>query len=131
MLELSSTNHLYSSAVVRPLNSDHNSPYPQPQSGTVGTRHPEPLTARSTPPCTSAADQRALPDPFWSNVPVPGETDCMEWTKDEFVLTDDSRRLDLERTFTLLQGTYWGVRRPREVVTRSNRNVEAEDSGNG
>ncbi len=42
----------------------------------------------------------------------------MEWTKDEFVLTDDSRRLDLERTFTLLQGTYWGVRRPREVVTR-------------
>jgi hypothetical protein len=29
----------------------------------------------------------------------------MEWTKDEFVLTDDSRRLDLELTFVLLQGT--------------------------
>jgi GNAT superfamily N-acetyltransferase len=42
----------------------------------------------------------------------------MEWTKDEFVLTDDSRRLDLELTFVLLQGTYWGVRRPREVVAK-------------
>ncbi len=42
----------------------------------------------------------------------------MEWAKDEFVLTDDSSRLDLDRTFMLLQATYWGVRRPREVVER-------------
>jgi hypothetical protein len=42
----------------------------------------------------------------------------MEWTKNEFVLTDDSSRLDLDRTFRLLQGTYWGVRRPREVIAR-------------
>lgn len=42
----------------------------------------------------------------------------MEWTRDEFVLTDDSSRFDLERTFLLLQGTYWGVRRPREVVAK-------------
>jgi len=42
----------------------------------------------------------------------------MEWTRNEFVLTDDSSRLDLDRTFMLLQGTYWGVRRPREVVAK-------------
>lgn len=42
----------------------------------------------------------------------------MDWTKDEFTLTDDSSRLDAERAFMLLQGTYWGVRRPREVVDK-------------
>jgi GNAT superfamily N-acetyltransferase len=42
----------------------------------------------------------------------------VEWTRDEFVLTDDSSRLDLERTLSLLQGTYWGIRRPREVVAK-------------
>ena len=42
----------------------------------------------------------------------------MEWMKEEFTLTDDSRRLDLDQTFTLLHGTYWGVRRPREVVAK-------------
>jgi len=42
----------------------------------------------------------------------------VEWTRDEFVLTDDPSRFDLERTFLLLQGTYWGVRRPREVVAK-------------
>jgi GNAT superfamily N-acetyltransferase len=40
----------------------------------------------------------------------------MEWAKGEFVLTDDSSRVDLTRTFDLLQSTYWGVRRPRDVV---------------
>ena len=42
----------------------------------------------------------------------------MEWGKGEFVLTDDSSRVDLTRTFELLQSTYWGVRRPRDVVER-------------
>lgn len=42
----------------------------------------------------------------------------MEWMKDEFTLTDDSSRLNLEQTFMLLHGTYWGVRRPREVVAK-------------
>jgi GNAT superfamily N-acetyltransferase len=42
----------------------------------------------------------------------------VEWAKDEFVLTDNSSRLDLDRTFLLLHGTYWGVRRPREVVAK-------------
>ena len=42
----------------------------------------------------------------------------MQWMKDEFTLTDDSSRLDLERTFMLLHRTYWGVRRPREVVAK-------------
>lgn len=42
----------------------------------------------------------------------------MKWAKEEFVLTDDSRRLNLDRTFLLLQGTYWGVRRPREVIVK-------------
>lgn len=40
----------------------------------------------------------------------------MEWLRDEFLLTDDTGRLDVDRTFELLQATYWGVRRPREVV---------------
>ena len=42
----------------------------------------------------------------------------MEWVKGEFVLTDDSSRVDLTRTFDLLQATYWGVRRPRDVVEK-------------
>jgi GNAT superfamily N-acetyltransferase len=42
----------------------------------------------------------------------------MEWRKDDFVLTDESSHFDLDRTFALLQATYWGVRRPREVVAR-------------
>ena len=42
----------------------------------------------------------------------------MQWEKGGFLLTDDSDRLDRERTFALLNATYWGVRRPREVVER-------------
>ena len=37
------------------------------------------------------------------------EVDSVDWTRDEFVLTDESNRRDLNRTFLLLQGTYWGV----------------------
>ncbi len=40
----------------------------------------------------------------------------MEWTRDEFTLTDAPDRVDLERTYALLQSTYWAARRPRQVV---------------
>jgi GNAT superfamily N-acetyltransferase len=40
----------------------------------------------------------------------------MEWTKDQFLLTDDATRVDVDCTFRLLRDTYWGVRRPRHVV---------------
>lgn len=40
----------------------------------------------------------------------------MEWTRAEFVLTDNVDQLDLDRTFALLNATYWGERRPRHVV---------------
>lgn len=40
----------------------------------------------------------------------------MQWTRNEFVLTDAPDRVDVERTYQLLRDTYWGVRRPHEVV---------------
>jgi GNAT superfamily N-acetyltransferase len=40
----------------------------------------------------------------------------MDWIRDEFILTDDATRIDLVKTQALLQGTYWGVRRPPAVV---------------
>ena len=42
----------------------------------------------------------------------------MDWTRDAFTLTDDRSRVDLAKTQTLLQGTYWGIRRPPAVVAR-------------
>lgn len=42
----------------------------------------------------------------------------MEWTHEEFVLTDEAQRIDLAVTQALLLDTYWGVRRPPEVVER-------------
>jgi hypothetical protein len=42
----------------------------------------------------------------------------MDWKREEFVLTDDASRVDLARTQALLRDTYWGVRRPPEVVAR-------------
>ena len=42
----------------------------------------------------------------------------MMWERSGFLLTDDPSRLDLERSYSLLNATYWGVRRPREVVER-------------
>jgi len=40
----------------------------------------------------------------------------MEWLHEEFVLTDAADRVDLEKTQALLRDTYWGVRRPPDVV---------------
>jgi predicted acetyltransferase len=42
----------------------------------------------------------------------------MEWTRDDFVITDDASRVDVDRTFDLLAETYWSVRRPRDVVVK-------------
>lgn len=42
----------------------------------------------------------------------------MEWSRDSFILTDDPARIDLAITQTLLRNTYWGVRRPPEVVEK-------------
>jgi len=40
----------------------------------------------------------------------------MKWNHEEFVLTDDPARVDLSVTQALLRDTYWGVRRPPDVV---------------
>jgi hypothetical protein len=42
----------------------------------------------------------------------------MDWKREEFVLTDHASRVDLVRTQALLRDTYWGVRRPPDVVAR-------------
>jgi len=42
----------------------------------------------------------------------------MEWTRDDFVITDDPGRIDSGRTFELLAETYWSIRRPRDVVMK-------------
>jgi GNAT superfamily N-acetyltransferase len=39
----------------------------------------------------------------------------MDWIFDEYVLTDERERLDIEAAFQLLATTYWAVDRPREV----------------
>jgi GNAT superfamily N-acetyltransferase len=41
----------------------------------------------------------------------------VEWYKADILLTDDVGRVDADVTFRLLAGTYWGIRRPRPVVT--------------
>jgi GNAT superfamily N-acetyltransferase len=43
----------------------------------------------------------------------------MEWTHDEFVLTDDVERIDFAELCNLLWGTYWAEQRGREVIERS------------
>jgi GNAT superfamily N-acetyltransferase len=46
----------------------------------------------------------------------------MEWTRDEFLITDDTSRVDVARTFDLLAETYWSVRRPPDVVANMVKN---------
>lgn len=43
----------------------------------------------------------------------------MEWTRDEFTLTDDADRIDFAELCSLLWGTYWAEARGREVIERS------------
>jgi ribosomal protein S18 acetylase RimI-like enzyme len=43
----------------------------------------------------------------------------MEWTFDDYHLTDDSTRIDLDATHALLRDTYWASGRTREQVALS------------
>jgi GNAT superfamily N-acetyltransferase len=42
----------------------------------------------------------------------------MIWAKDAILLSDDKKLVDVVRTHQLLSETYWGVRRPIEVVEK-------------
>ncbi len=42
----------------------------------------------------------------------------MEWHRDEFVISDDRSRVQVEVVADLLARTFWGHRRPREVVEK-------------
>ena len=43
----------------------------------------------------------------------------MNWQRDEYELTDDKTRLDLDAVCAWLNGTYWAAHRPREVIEQS------------
>jgi len=42
----------------------------------------------------------------------------VEWHRDEFVISDDLSRVQVELVADLLAKTFWGHRRPREVVEK-------------
>ena len=42
----------------------------------------------------------------------------MEWCKDDYLITDDVSKVQLDVVHRLLAATYWGGRRPREIVER-------------
>ncbi len=42
----------------------------------------------------------------------------MEWIKNDFLITDDLRKVDLDITRQLLRETYWGHHRSRDVVNK-------------
>jgi len=42
----------------------------------------------------------------------------MEWKRDRFRLTTQSTELSAARTFSLLQATYWGHKRPLELIEK-------------
>jgi GNAT superfamily N-acetyltransferase len=42
-----------------------------------------------------------------------------EWQRDDYTLTDDKSRLDLDTVCALLHTTYWATSRPREIIARS------------
>ena len=42
-----------------------------------------------------------------------------EWRRDDYTLTDDKARLDLDAVCALLNATYWAAARPREVIAKS------------
>jgi GNAT superfamily N-acetyltransferase len=43
----------------------------------------------------------------------------MDWTRANFVISDDPQRLNLARICQLLAGTYWAASRPAEVIEKS------------
>ena len=42
----------------------------------------------------------------------------MEWYREEFVITDDREKVQIDVVAGLLAKTYWGHKRPREVVEK-------------
>jgi ribosomal protein S18 acetylase RimI-like enzyme len=43
----------------------------------------------------------------------------MDWTRDEYTLTDDSKRADVDAIHGLLRDTYWAGTRSRDLVALS------------
>lgn len=43
----------------------------------------------------------------------------MQWTKDEFTLTDELNRVDINEVCDMLSKTYWADKTPREKITKS------------
>ena len=43
----------------------------------------------------------------------------MEWQRESYTISDDSKRLDLEAVCRLVQGTYWASRRGKAAIARS------------
>jgi GNAT superfamily N-acetyltransferase len=42
----------------------------------------------------------------------------MEWYRDDFTISDDRNRVDFDVVSNLLSRSYWGHKRPREVVEK-------------
>lgn len=42
-----------------------------------------------------------------------------EWTRDEYILTDDPSQIDLDAVERMLRKSYWADKRPREVIESS------------
>lgn len=42
----------------------------------------------------------------------------MEWQRDEFIISDDPRRVNIDVVAGLLAKTYWGHKRPRQAVEK-------------
>ena len=43
----------------------------------------------------------------------------MDWTRGEYVLSDDRQRLNLDFIMGLLATSYWAADRPREVMEKA------------
>jgi len=43
----------------------------------------------------------------------------MDWQRNEYILTDNKSRLDLDAVCALLHATYWAAERPRELIEKS------------
>jgi GNAT superfamily N-acetyltransferase len=43
----------------------------------------------------------------------------MQWTRDEFVITDDTADIDMDFITETLKSTYWAENRPRKIIEES------------
>jgi len=50
---------------------------------------------------------------------TPASRPAHEWRRGDYLLTDDSRRLDLDAVCAMLRSTYWANDRPRSVIEKS------------